>query len=185
MKSFFDIFSDAYKCIIVALTCTVVCIVGNYRNFGYVKFGSFELSFDFLFFVSLVLAIVCWTILAIACIQYGWFLINGKILLNRLKKCTAQEKRFLYNRIFEKDNTRSIDFKEDSYFYQYVGYNNWVPYRDDLLTKEKVLIFLRKLENKKILQSDGRQTMNIPQQVWDILIKNSDEIFRGLNEDAK
>lgn len=182
MKSFFEIFSDAYKCIIVALTCTVVCIVGNYKNFGYVKFGSFELSFDFLFFVSLVLAIVCWTILAIACIQYGWFLIDRKILLNRLKKCTTQEKRFLYNRIFEKDNTRSIDFKDDSYFYKHVGYNIKVPYRDDLVTKEKVLIFLRKLENKKILQSDGWQTMIIPQQVWDILVKNSDEIFKGLNK---
>lgn len=182
LKNFFDIFSDAYKCIIVALTCTVVCIVGNYRNFGYVKFGSFELSFDFLFFVSLVLAIVFWTILGIACIQYGWFLINGKILLNRLKNCTVQEKRFLYNRIFEEHNARSIDFKEDSYFYQYIGYNTKVPYRDDLVTKEKVLSFLCKLENKGILQSDGGQIMIIPQQVWDILVKNSDEIFKGLNK---
>ena len=182
VKSFFEIFSDAYKCIIVALTCTVVCIVGNYRNFGYVKFGSFELSFDFLFFVSLVLAIVCWTILGIASLQYIFSLIHGEILLNRLKKCTAQEKRFLYNRIFGEHNARSIDFKEDSYFYQYVGYNTTVPYRDELVTKEKVLSFLCKLENKGILQSDGGQTMIIPQQVWDILVKNSDEIFKGLNK---
>ena len=178
MKSFFDIFTDAYKCTIVALTCTVVCIVENYRNFGYVKFGNFELSFDFLFFVALVLAIVCWTILGIASLQYIFSLIHGKILLYRLKNCTVQEKRFLYNRIFEKGNERSINFTEDSYFYKYVGYTK-VPYRNDLLTEEKILIFLRKLENKGILQSQGNQTMIIPQQVWDILVKNSDEIFKG------
>ena len=179
LKNFFEIFTDAYKCIIVALTCTVVCIVGNYRNFGYVKFGSFELSFDFLFFVSLVLAIVCWTILAIACIQYGCFLIVGKILLNRLKKCTAQEKRFLYNRIFENGNDRSIDLQTEGYFYERIGYKI-LPSRRDFHTKEKILIFLRKLENKGILQSRGNQTMIIPQQVWDILVKNSVEIFKGL-----
>lgn len=179
---FFELLKNTKNLIIFAITCIVICFVGKYRDFDFVEIGSFKLSFDFMFFVALVGAtvssmILIWKILSIL---FSW--IRSFSILKTLKNCTSEEKRFLYNRIFEEHNARRIDFKEDSYFYQYVGYNTKVPYRDDLVTKEKVLSFLCKLENKGILQSDGGQTMIIPQQVWDILVKNSDEIFKGLNK---
>lgn len=95
-----------------------------------------------------------------------------------------QEKRFLYNRIYKNGNERSIDLQNDRYFYKVKNeyLSEYIPCQKDLSTEEKILIFLRKLEKKGILQSHGNQTMIIPQQVWDILVKKSDEIFKGLNK---
>lgn len=173
-----EIFADSYKSTIAATTFTIVCIVSEYRNFSYIKWGDFELSFDVLYFFSLSAAIILWTCLLGNGLKYLGLLIHKKNILKTLKDCTQQEKEFLYNRIFENNNGRDIDFRYDSYFYKHVGYDTTEPYRCDLLTKEKILIFLRKLENKGILQSDSRHTMIIPQQVWDILVKYSDEIFK-------
>ena len=48
VKSFFELFRDINNCIIIAITSTVVCVVGKYRDFDFVEIGSFKLSFDFL-----------------------------------------------------------------------------------------------------------------------------------------
>ncbi len=176
-----EIFADTYKSTIAAITFTVVCIIGEYRSFSYIKWGNFELSFDVMYFFSLTSAIILWTCLLGKGLKHLNTSRRGKQILKTLKNCTQQEKEFLYNRIFENDNDLIIDLQTDSYFYERIGYK-LLPSRRDFLTKEKILIFLRKLENKGILKSYGNQTMIIPQQVWDILVKNSDEIFKGFKK---
>lgn len=181
MKFITEILNDTYKSVIAAIAFSVVCIVGEYRSFSYVKWGDFELSFDVLYFFSLTSATVLWVYLAGKALKYLGSVIYGKNILKELKKCTLPEKNFLYNRIFENDNELTLDLQTDSYFYEkeYDVFGNlkYRLYKQEFPTKEKVLIFLRKLENKGILKNGGNQTMIIPQQIWDILVQNSDEIF--------
>lgn len=157
----------------------MVCFVGMYRSFGFIKISEFELSFDFLFFVALVLASVAWILLALGSIHYLFLLIYGRILFIRLKKCSIQEKAFLYYRVYENGNELQIDMNSDSYFYKWGG-KKYLPYRQEFNAKEKIIKFLRRLENKKIIRNCGNQTMIIPQQVWNILVKHADEIFKGI-----
>ena len=178
-----EIFADTYKSTIAAIAFTIVCIIGEYHSFSYIKWGDFELSFDVLSFFSLCSAAILWTWLLGKGIKYLGTLIHGKKILKTLKDCTQQEKEFLYNRVFENDNELTIDLQTDSYFYDtdsMYGVLVYKLYKPQFSSKEKILIFLRKLEKKGILQNYGNQTMIIPQQVWNILVKHSDEIFEGL-----
>ncbi|MBO5434340.1 hypothetical protein J6A31_00765, partial [bacterium] len=59
----FELLKNPKNLIIFAITCIVVCIVGEYRNFDFVEIGSFKLSFDFMFFAALVGAVVSIVIL--------------------------------------------------------------------------------------------------------------------------
>ena len=180
VKSFFELFRDINNCIIIAITSTVVCIVGKYRDFDFVEIGSFKLSFDFMFFVALVCASVAWILLSLCLIDKVFSFFYGKILLSRIKKATRQEKDFLYNRVYNNGNELKIDMNEDPYFYKYGTLNNhfgWVLYKEQFNSKEKVIKFLRRLENKGIIKNFGNQSMIIPFHVWNILIKNADKIF--------
>ena len=181
-----EIFADTYKSTIAAITFTMVCIIGEYRSFSYIKWGNFELSFDVMYFFSLTSAIILWTCLLGKGLKHLNASIHGKKILKTLKNCTQQEKKFLYNRIFENGNEVTIDLQTDSYFYEkgddVLRGMFYELYKQQFSTKEKMLIFLRGLENKGILQNYGNQTMIIPQQVWDILVKNSDEIFKGFKK---
>ncbi|MBR5129870.1 MAG: hypothetical protein IKV03_01410 [Alphaproteobacteria bacterium] len=110
------------------------------------------------------------------------FFVN-KNLLKTLKNCTPEEKDFLYSRIYENDNELSIEMNYDSYFYKkkqmskFGGGFTFNLYKKQFNTKEKVIKFLRQLENKKIIQCHGNRSMIIPTPIWNILVKNADIIF--------
>lgn len=112
------------------------------------------------------------------------FFVN-KNLLKTLKNCTAEEKDFLYNRLYENDNERSIEMNRDSYFYKekqtsQFGYPfTYELYKKQFNTKEKVIKFLRQLENKGIIQAHDNKSMIIPMPVWNLLTKKADEIFKN------
>jgi len=187
VKSFFELFRDINICIIIAITSTVVCVVGKYRDFDFVEIGSFKLSFDFMFFVALVCASVAWILLSLCLIDKVFSFVYGKILLSRIKKATRQEKDFLYNRVYNNGNELMIDMNRDSYFYK--ESEKWCVdkefYKKSFNTKEKVIKFLRGLENKEIIKNYGNQSMIIPLQVWNILIKNADEIFKDYDNEKE
>lgn len=184
----FELLKNPKNLIIFAITCIVVCIVGEYRNFDFVEIGSFKLSFDFMFFAALVGAVVSIVILIwkILSIFFSW--IRGLTLLRTLKNCTPEEKDFLYNRVYKNNNELQIDMRNDKYFYAAdenpFSCKYWL-YKEKFNTKEKVIKFLRQLENKKIIKNYGNQTMIIPLQVWNILIKNADEIFKENTTNVK
>ena len=186
VKSFFELFRDINICIIIAITSTVVCVVGKYRDFDFVEIGSFKLSFDFMFFVALVCASVAWILLSLCLIDKVFSFFYGKILLSRIKNATRQEKDFLYNRVYNNGNELRIDMNDDPYFYKHVTTNDywgWMPYKKDFNTKEKITKFLRLLENKGIIKNFGNQSMTIPLQVWNILVKYADEIFKDYDKE--
>ena len=182
----FELLKNTKNLIIFAITCIVICFVGKYRDFDFVEIGSFKLSFDFMFFVALVGAtvssiILIWKILGVF---FSW--IRGCILLKTLKNCTPEEKDFLHNRVYENGNELRIDMYSDSYFYKRdensFGYRVYL-YKEKFNTKEKVGLFLRQLENKKIIKNFGNQDMIIPVPVWNVLVKHADEIFAEKKED--
>ena len=78
--------------------------------------------------------------------------------LKKLKSCTLQEKKFLYNRVYENDNDTLIQLCEDPYFYKkkarssYGGGFTYTFYKPEFQSKKQILQFLRSLENKKIIQ---------------------------------
>lgn len=111
------------------------------------------------------------------------FFVN-KNLLKTLKNCTPEEKDFLYNRVYENGNELQIDMNSDAYFYKQderTTTYHLVCYKRVFDTKSKVIKFLRQLEKKKIIKNFGNQHMIIPERVWDILIKNANEIFKDFN----
>ena len=121
----------------------------------------------------------------LSCI-YNYF--KRKQILKILLNLTRQEKQFLYNRIYENANELQIDMRGDSYFYEQDKNTNvykLVLYKKEFNTTGKVGIFLRNLEKKAILENAGNQTMRIPKIVWDVLIKNSDDIFISLKPNDK
>ncbi len=185
MLKIFELLKNTKNLIIFAITCIVVCIVGEYRNFDFVEIGSFKLSFDFMFFVALVGAVVSSTILIwkILSIFFSW--VRGFSILKTLINCSNEEKDFLYNRVYENGNERQIDMNHDKYFYKDVCNigdiwdTNRELYKNRFNTKEKTMKFIRQLENKGIIKNYGNQSMTIPLQVWNILIKYADEIFKG------
>ena len=78
----------------------------------------------------------------------------------------------------------------DDYFYLYecdgYGETTYSLYKEYFDTKEKVIKFLRQLENKQIIRNYGNQSMIISSLVWDILIKHADEIFtKDTKDDAE
>ena len=176
-----ELLKNTKNLIIFAITCIVVCIVGKYRDFNFVEIGSLKISFDFMFFVALVGAVVSTVILIGKILNIFFSKIRGFALLHTLKNCTLEEKDFLYNRVYKNNNELQIDMCYDKYFYA-VDENSfnckyWL-YKENFNTKEKVIKFLRLLENKGIIKNYGNQSMIIPLQVWNILIKNADEIFK-------
>jgi len=188
VKSFFELFRDINICIIIAITSTVVCVVGKYRDFDFVEIGSFKLSFDFMFFVALVCASVAWILLSLCLIDKVFSFVYGKILLSRIKKTTRQEKDFLYNRVYNNGNELRIDMNDDPYFYKRGSIDDSYEiklHKKNFNTKEKVIKFLRGLENKGIIKNYGNQSMIIPLQVWNILIKNADEIFKDYDNEKE
>lgn len=101
-------------------------------------------------------------------------------MLETLKNCTAEEKAFLYNRVYENGNELTIDINSDSYFYKmepFFGAITYNLYRKSFDTKEKIGLFLRQLEKKQIIKNFGNQSMTIPVPVWNVLVKHADEIF--------
>lgn len=107
-----------------------------------------------------------------------------KRILKTLKNCTPEEKDFLYNRVYENGNELQIDMNSDAYFYKQderTTTYHLVCYKRVFDTKSKVIKFLRQLEKKKIIKNFGNQHMIIPERVWDILIKNANEIFKDFN----
>ena len=56
-------------------------------------------------------------------------------------------------------------------------------YKSEFQSKEQTLQFLRLLENKKIIKNYGNKTMIIPRDIWKVMIKNRDEIFKSLNSE--
>ena len=177
---FFELLKNTKNLIIFAITCIVICFVGKYRDFDFVEIGSFKLSFDFMFFVALVGAtvssiILIWRILSIL---FSW--IRSFSILKTLKNCTSEEKKFLYNRVYENGNELKIDINNDSYFYKMepiFGAITYNLYRKSFDTKEKIGLFLRQLEKKQIIKNFGNQSMTIPVPVWNVLVKYADEIF--------
>ena len=113
-----------------------------------------------------------------------------KFVLKTLKNCSSEEKDFLYNRVYENNNELQIDMDRDTYFYEkklisrYGGGFTYELYKGNFDDKEKVIKFLRCLENKGIIKNYGNQSMTIPLQVWNILVKYADEIFKDY-EDAE
>lgn len=185
---FFALLKNTKNLIIFAITCIVICFVGKYRDFDFVEIGSFKLSFDFMFFVALVGAtvssmILIWKILSIL---FSW--IRSFSILKTLKNCTAEEKAFLYNRVYENGNELQIDMGRDKYFYKLDGNAlgcKFYLYKKQFDTKEKVIRFLRQLENKKIIKNFGNQDMTILVPVWNVLVKHADEIFKDFNNDTE
>ena len=104
----------------------------------------------------------------------------AKKILETLRKCTSEEKDFLHNRVYENGNELRIDMYSDSYFYKRdensFGYRVYL-YKEKFNTKEKVGLFLRQLENKKIIKNFGNKDIIIPVPVWNVLVKCADEIF--------
>ena len=159
-----------------------MCLVGKYRDFDFVEIGTFKLSFDFMFFVALVGATVSSIILMgkVYSIVFPW--IKGLLLLHTIKNCSSEEKDFLYNRVYENGNELQIDMNSDAYFYKQderTTTYHLVCYKRVFDTKSKVIKFLRQLEKKKVIENSGNQHMVIPQQVWNILTKNSNKIFKN------
>ena len=183
---FFELLKNMKNLIIFAITCIVICFVGKYRDFDFVEIGSFKLSFDFMFFVALVGAtvssiILIWRILSIL---FSW--IRSFSILKTLKNCTPEEKDFLYNRVYENGNELQIDMNSDAYFYKTdaTTYEDKLHlYKKEFNTKEKVIKFLRQLENKKIIKNFGNQSMTIPPFVWNVLVKHADEIFKNFKKE--
>ncbi len=104
----------------------------------------------------------------------------AKKILKTLKKCTPEEKDFLYNRVYENGNELQIDMNTDSYFYKKIFDWGEIIYefcKDAYNTKEKIGLFLRQLEKKQIIKNFGNQSMTIPVPVWNVLVKHADEIF--------
>ena len=182
-KNFFELFKDKNNCIIVAITCTIICIVGNYRDFDFVEIGSFKFSFNFIFFIALVFASVAWIVISLNLLNNFILFVYRKVLLRRIKNCTPEEKDFLYNRVYKNGNELKIDINSDSYFYKkksiskFGGGFTYELYKPHFDTPEKIIKFLRKLENKQIIKNFGNQSMTIPPLVWNVLIKNADKIF--------
>lgn len=73
MKAIMDIFKNTKITLLIAITCTIICVVGKYyKNFDFIEFNSFKLSFDFVYFISLVIAIISililiWQFLSLIC----------------------------------------------------------------------------------------------------------------------
>lgn len=178
---FFELLKNTKSLIIFAITCIVVCFVGKYRDFDFVEVGTFKLSFDFMFFAALVGAVVSSVILVWKTVGLFFSWIKSFSLLKILKNCTPEEKDFLYNRVYANGNELHIDMNSDCYFYEEKpllrGGFTYNFYRQEFDTKEKVIKFLRQLEIKDIIRNGGNQSMVIPQQVWSVLVKNSDKIF--------
>lgn len=161
-----------------------MCFVGKYRDFDFVEIGTFKLSFDFMFFIALVGATVSSIILIwkVCVVVFSW--INGLLLLHTIKNCSSEEKDFLYNRVYENGNELQISINSDRYFYQIdeqSSTHNLLFYKGRFDSKFKIMLFLRQLEKKKIIKNFGNQHMIIPERVWDILIKNANEIFKDFN----
>lgn len=190
MMKIFELLKNTKNLVIFSITCAVVCVVGKYRDFDFVEMGSFKLSFDFVFFFSLVGVVVSSLVLMWKILYrcYSW--IKNLYILYILKNCTSQEKDFLYNRVYENDNELSIEMNYDGYFYkkkrvsQFSGSFTYELYKKQFNTKEKVIKFLRQLENKKIIQYHGNKSMIIPISVWTILVKYASEIF-GAKKNGK
>lgn len=109
---------------------------------------------------------------------------SNKKLLKTLKNCSDDEKDFLYNRVYENGNELQISINSDRYFYQIdeqSSTHNLLFYKGRFDSKFKIMLFLRQLEKKKIIKNFGNQHMIIPERVWDILIKNANEIFKDFN----
>ncbi len=184
MLKIFELLKNTKNLIIFALTCMIICFVGKYRDFDFVEIGTFKLSFDFMFFIALVGATVSSIILIwkVCGVVFSW--INGLLLLHTIKNCSSEEKDFLYNRVYENGNELQIDMNSDAYFYKQderTTTYHLVCYKRVFDTKSKVIKFLRQLEKKKIIKNFGNQHMIIPERVWDILIKNANEIFKDFN----
>ena len=110
----------------------------------------------------------------------------AKKILGTLKNCTSEEKAFLHNRVYENGNETQIDMNDDGYFYkrEEVGFGyKLCLYKRNFGTKEKVIKFLRCLEKKQIIKNFGNQSMIIPVPVWNVLVKNADEIFKDFKKD--
>lgn len=180
----FNAFKDTKTIIITALSCTTACIIGKYRNFDVVEFGSFKLSFDFMFFLALVASIVCWLLLIRNLFGFIYEWIKKVFILKNMKNSTLQEKDFLYNRVYGNGNELTIDMTNDAYFYEKIQNGTlftYKTYKKSFETKEKIIKFLRGLENKQIIKNYGNQSMIITNQVWDLLIKNADDIFKDFS----
>lgn len=189
MMKLFELLKITKNLIIFDITCLVICLVGKYRDFDFVEIGSFKLSFDFIFFAALVGAVVSSVVLIWRGLDIFFSWIKSFSILKKLKNCTPEEKDFLYNRVYENDNEHVIDMNRDSYFYVYEcdgqGGVTDILYKQTYSTKEKVIKFLRQLENKKIIKNHGNQSMIIPPYVWNVLVKNTDEIFRDFRKCIK
>lgn len=110
----------------------------------------------------------------------------AKKILGTLKNCTSEEKKFLYNRVYENGNELQIDMGRDKYFYKLDGNAlgcRFSLYKKQFDTKGKVIKFLRQLENKKIIKNFGNQNMTIPVPVWNVLVKYADEIFKDFKKE--
>ncbi|MBD5398790.1 hypothetical protein HDR60_04790 [bacterium] len=181
-----DIFKNTKITLLIAITCTIICVVGKYyKNFDFIEFNSFKLSFDFVYFISLVIAIISILILISQFLSLICQKIRNQILFFKLKNCNNLEKDFFNYKTFLNNNEQKIDMNFDSYFYrneELFGINNGKElYRYEFDTKEKVGKFLRELENKGLINNFGNQTMIIPDYVWKILVKKYNKIFDGFS----
>lgn len=118
-------------------------------------------------------------------IKFHFYILSRK-MLKILIDCTAQEKNFLINRVYENGNELGISMHNEPYFYKESrddkgNFEGFVLYKREFNTKEKVGIFLRGLEKKGILKNGGNQSMIMPLWVWNVLIKNADKCLERFN----
>ena len=178
-----ELYKNVKSSFITALICTITNVLGQYLNynFDFIQIDNFKISFDCLLFIVLIFGISGWVMTAYYIILkvIAW---NKKFLiLQTLKKCNKEEKNFFYYLIYNNDNTRIISTYDDEYFYKSSA--GMHLYRKNFNTQERVMKFLRGLENKGILRQYDFYSMIVEEVVWKILIKNADEIFKDMSHD--
>ena len=120
-----------------------------------------------------------------AFVKFYYFILS-KRMLKILIKCTVQEKKFLYYRVYENGNELGISMYNEPYFYkenrdEKGKFKGFSLYKKEFNTKEKVGMFLRELEKKGILRNGGNQSMTMPLWVWNVLVRNANKCFIGID----
>ena len=95
----FELLNKTSHLYIFALTCTIICIFAEYKQFDIIEYKNFRISFDVIYFFALVGSTISWLILVKRALYWPITKIINRHKIHQLKKYWIRE----YNELSENE----------------------------------------------------------------------------------
>ena len=91
MIKILELLSKTSNLWIFAVTCTIICIFAEYKNFQILEFKDFKLSFDVVYFFAMVGSVVAWLVLLKRALYWPITKLINYYKISKLKKYWEHE----------------------------------------------------------------------------------------------